>query len=176
MLALLLRRLLLVPPMLVGICLMVFLVTYVVPNFATLYASMQAKLPTATEILIAVGTTAKNYILALFQEAGLEPQVGYRSRSLEMVRGLIGHGLGYGLLATKPANNVTYDGRALVARPLAGAVKNSRLVLATLRGRPMSAIAQEFAEHCRALFGLSQTHRQETVRPSRGYAPGDAQS
>jgi type IV pilus assembly protein PilC len=45
------------------ICLMVFLVTFVVPKFAELYSSMSAKLPAATEILIAVGTTARNYIL-----------------------------------------------------------------------------------------------------------------
>ena len=45
------------------ICLMVFLVTYVVPNFAELYHSMNAKLPAATEILIAVGTTARNYVV-----------------------------------------------------------------------------------------------------------------
>lgn len=45
--------------------LIVFLVTYVVPSFAQLYESMQAKLPAATLILIAVGTTARNYILAL---------------------------------------------------------------------------------------------------------------
>src|SRR5581483_5234384 len=41
------------------ICLMVFLVTYVVPNFASLYHSMDAKLPTATVLLIAIGTTAR---------------------------------------------------------------------------------------------------------------------
>ena len=46
--------------------LIVFLVTYVVPNFATLYNSMQAKLPTATLILIAVGTTARSYVLGAF--------------------------------------------------------------------------------------------------------------
>ncbi len=46
--------------------LIVFLVTYVVPNFATLYASMQATLPAPTQILIAVGTTARSYILAAF--------------------------------------------------------------------------------------------------------------
>src|SRR5579884_2799650 len=45
------------------LCLIVFLITYVVPNFAELYKSMQAKLPTATVILIAVGTTARSYIL-----------------------------------------------------------------------------------------------------------------
>lgn len=43
--------------------LMVFLVTFVVPRFAELYHSMSAQLPAATEILIAVGTTARNYIL-----------------------------------------------------------------------------------------------------------------
>src|ERR1051325_4699766 len=45
------------------VCLIVFLVTYVVPNFAALYASMQAQLPAMTQLLIAVGTTARNYIL-----------------------------------------------------------------------------------------------------------------
>jgi type IV pilus assembly protein PilC len=45
------------------ILLMVFLVTYVVPTFATLYNSMNAKLPTMTTVLIAVGTTARTYIL-----------------------------------------------------------------------------------------------------------------
>jgi type IV pilus assembly protein PilC len=45
------------------VCLMVFLVTFVVPKFAELYQSMSAQLPAATQILIAVGTTARNYIL-----------------------------------------------------------------------------------------------------------------
>lgn len=45
------------------ICLIAFLVTYVVPNFAALYNSMEAKLPAATTILIAVGTTARGYVL-----------------------------------------------------------------------------------------------------------------
>src|SRR5580704_488874 len=48
------------------LCLLVFLVTYVVPNFASLYTSMQAQLPKVTVILIAIGTTARNYILIIF--------------------------------------------------------------------------------------------------------------
>jgi type IV pilus assembly protein PilC len=47
------------------ILLMVFLVTYVVPNFAQLYSSMQAQLPAITSALIAVGTTAQGYLVAL---------------------------------------------------------------------------------------------------------------
>jgi len=45
------------------VLLMVFLVTYVVPNFAQLYTSMQAQLPGITVALIAIGTTARSYIV-----------------------------------------------------------------------------------------------------------------
>jgi flavin reductase (DIM6/NTAB) family NADH-FMN oxidoreductase RutF len=95
---------------------------------------------------------SREYFLALFRSHGLEPTIGFRSKSLEMVRGFVGHGLGYSILATKPANNMTYDGRALVARPLSVAVSNSRLVLATLAGRHLSPMALEFAAHCRTFF------------------------
>jgi type IV pilus assembly protein PilC len=46
--------------------LIVFLVTYVVPNFAQLYSSMGATLPLPTQILIAVGTTARTYVILGF--------------------------------------------------------------------------------------------------------------
>jgi hypothetical protein len=80
-------------------------------------------------------------------------------------------------MATKPANNMTYDGRALVARPLSNLVKNSRLVLVTPGGRSMSAMAMEFAEHCRVLFGVGQSDSEgQGKAPLRQYAPGDSQS
>jgi type IV pilus assembly protein PilC len=44
--------------------LIVFLITFVVPNFAELYQSMQAQLPRITQILIAVGTAARTHVLA----------------------------------------------------------------------------------------------------------------
>ncbi|HEX4276868.1 MAG TPA: type II secretion system F family protein [Bryobacteraceae bacterium] len=46
------------------ILLMVFLVTYVVPSFASLYSSMSAQLPTITLYLIAIGTSARAYVVA----------------------------------------------------------------------------------------------------------------
>jgi flavin reductase (DIM6/NTAB) family NADH-FMN oxidoreductase RutF/DNA-binding transcriptional LysR family regulator len=101
---------------------------------------------------------SRDYFLSLFRECGMEPCVAYRTSSLEMVRGLVGHGLGYGLLATKPANNMSYDGRALVTRPLAAPVKSSPLVLATLAGRAPNPLVREFAGHSRAFFGASNAH------------------
>jgi flavin reductase (DIM6/NTAB) family NADH-FMN oxidoreductase RutF len=103
---------------------------------------------------------SRDYFLSLFRDQGLEPNVGFRTKSLEMVRGIVGHGLGYSILATKPANNMTYDGRALVARPLSDPVKNSHLVLATLASRTLSPMAQEFIAHCRAFFGSTDPRSQ----------------
>jgi type IV pilus assembly protein PilC len=59
---------LLYPAVLVALssALITFLVTYVVPNFADLYKSMNAQLPAPTQILIAVGTTARNYVVLGF--------------------------------------------------------------------------------------------------------------
>jgi flavin reductase (DIM6/NTAB) family NADH-FMN oxidoreductase RutF len=102
----------------------------------------------------------REYFLSLFRSRGLEPTIGFRTKSLEMVRGFVGHGLGYGILAAKPANNMTYDGRALVTRPLSVAVSNSRLVLATLASREMSPMALEFAAHCRSFFGSMEPRVQ----------------
>lgn len=48
------------------VCLIVFLVTYVVPSFAVLYTGIAAELPAPTRILIAIGTTARNYVLLGF--------------------------------------------------------------------------------------------------------------
>jgi type IV pilus assembly protein PilC len=45
------------------LALMVFLVTYVVPNFAALYSSMSAELPALTQFLITFATAARTYVL-----------------------------------------------------------------------------------------------------------------
>jgi type IV pilus assembly protein PilC len=48
------------------ILLVIFLITYVVPKFAELYNTLNAELPTATKILVAISTTASSYILVAF--------------------------------------------------------------------------------------------------------------
>ncbi len=101
---------------------------------------------------------SRDYFLSLYCARELDPFIGYRTASFEMVRGLVAHGLGYSLLATKPANSISYDGRALVTRPLSYPVAGSRLVLAHLARRPMEAGAQAFAQHCRAFFGATHAH------------------
>jgi type IV pilus assembly protein PilC len=84
------------------ICLIVFLVTYVVPNFAVLYATMDAQLPAPTRILIAIGTTARTYVL-----------IGFA--------GLVGAIFGFRYWARTPSGGERID-RFLLKIPVAGEV------------------------------------------------------
>jgi type IV pilus assembly protein PilC len=87
---------------LLAACLIVFLVTFVVPNFAELYKSMAAQLPMPTQILIAVGTTARDYVL-----------VGFAILVLAI--------LGFRYWSRTPRGSETVD-RMLMRTPIAGEV------------------------------------------------------
>ncbi|WP_378212476.1 LysR substrate-binding domain-containing protein [Aquicoccus sp. G2-2] len=97
---------------------------------------------------------SSDYFLSILSDAGVQPQVAYRSDSYEMVRGLVGQGLGFALMATRPAGTMSYDGSLLVTRPLTGAARPSRVMLATRRGARLSDQAERFVWFCRDFFDL----------------------
>ncbi len=94
-----------------------------------------------------------DYFLTLLREQGVEPQIAYHSGSIETVRGMVGQGLGFTLLASRPAGDLTYDGKRVVRRPLAWAARPSRLMLVRREGVPLSPAAERFAWLCRDTFG-----------------------
>ncbi len=89
---------------------------------------------------------SREYFLSLFRDAGLEPTVAHSSPSIEMVRGMVGCGLGYALLVTRPDGDRTYDGHALAIRPLKDVVQTSRLVLARLASLRPTRLMTRFEE------------------------------
>ncbi|MBD9628148.1 flavin reductase [Ensifer sp. ENS06] len=93
-----------------------------------------------------------DYFVGVMRAAGVEPLIAYRSMSFEMVRGLVGHGLGYALLVTKPAADMTYDGMKLVARPLVGQQAPSSIVIAHRKEEVLSGPARRFIECCVEVF------------------------
>lgn len=95
---------------------------------------------------------SRDYFLGVMQRAGIEPNIAYRSTSIEMVRGFVGRGLGYSMLATRPASSTTYDGRALVTRPFAADAEPSRMVLAVRRGADLPPPAHDFRAVCLDAF------------------------
>ncbi len=95
---------------------------------------------------------SKQYFLGLFHSMGLEPNVWIRSGSFEMVRGLVGQGLGYSVLATRPGGDATYDGHSLACVELADPVVASPLVLVHRTDTPLKGLAGTFARLCSRHF------------------------
>lgn len=96
-----------------------------------------------------------DYFLNVMKEAGVAPNITYRFKSFEMVRGFVGRGLGYSLLATKPASSMTYDGRAITTRPLGADLEVTRIVLAVRRGNTLPPTAAAFRELCLETAGMA---------------------
>ncbi|WP_082512545.1 flavin reductase [Afipia sp. Root123D2] len=92
------------------------------------------------------------FFLSLFRERGLEPTVRYRTSSMEMVRGMVGHGLGYSILVTQPATDRTYDGQPIKVVRLTDDIPPRHLVLAWRRDRPKNRIVENLLASCRAVF------------------------
>ncbi|WP_145991913.1 LysR substrate-binding domain-containing protein [Neptunicoccus cionae] len=93
-----------------------------------------------------------DYALSIFAARHLTPQVKYHCPSYEMVRAMVGEGLGYSILASKPASNLSYDGHSLVTRPLPSDTRQCPTVLAYRRGAKLPPAAQPFMELCKDLF------------------------
>ncbi|WGI21158.1 LysR substrate-binding domain-containing protein [Amylibacter sp. IMCC11727] len=93
-----------------------------------------------------------DYFLQLFAAQNLTPQVKYRCPSYEMVRGLVGQGLGFSILGTKPATNLSYNGKALITRPLPADTQTLHTVIATKKGGALPKSARPFISVCRTLF------------------------
>ncbi|MGI9350962.1 MAG: LysR family transcriptional regulator [Rhizobiaceae bacterium] len=91
---------------------------------------------------------SREFFTGLFRSTGFEPKISYRSSSIELVRGLVGRGLGYSLLVTRPPGDITYDGQLLEIRPIEEDVEFGRINLCRLSsvraGRTMLAF-EEFA-------------------------------
>lgn len=107
----------------------------------------------ATEPLILLDAPPSGeFFLSLFHDRGIRPNVRYRTGSMEMLRGMVGHGLGYSILVTRPATDRTYDGEALKVVRIEDDIPRSYLVFAYRQGVAMSPPAQNFLAACRELF------------------------
>ena len=65
---------------------------------------------------------------------------------------MVGNGVGYSLLVTRPAGDRSYDGRPLACRPLTDRVEPGRVVLARLAQSRPTRLVEAFAAHCRTYF------------------------
>lgn len=106
--------------------------------------SLSLKELAAAPMILLDASPGGDATLGLFKDVGLTPNIRYRSTLFEMARGLVGHGLGYTILLTKPAFNMTYDGRALTTRPISEPIPTRHMAMAWRKDRPPTGIAKAF--------------------------------
>jgi len=78
-----------------------------------------------------------------------------RVSSFEMQRGLVANGWGLGLSCVRPRTDASYDGKALVCRPLSGKEPPQRVVIAHLGDKTLSAAARSFKALARQALGAT---------------------
>ena len=76
---------------------------------------------------------SRDYFTGILQSFGIDSEPTYTSPSLELVRGMVGQGLGYSLLVTRPSGDLSYDGKELTICTIQERVEPAKIVLASLR-------------------------------------------
>lgn len=89
---------------------------------------------------------SKDYFIGLFTEIGLEPNIAFRSPSIEMVRGMVAQGFGYSILVTKAHSPYSYDGNLLLDRPISEDIKKSTLCMAWMEKTHLPRPASVFID------------------------------
>lgn len=102
------------------------------------------------------------YYSRILEEAGASPRIASSATTLEMVRSLVGAGVGCSLLHMRPATDITYAGDRVVEVPLSPAPPPLKIVLGHLPDNPRRLV-KAFVDQVRALF-LEERSRRFLVR------------
>lgn len=95
---------------------------------------------------------SRTYFTRVLASAGVTPRPAFSSPSLEVVRGLVGQGLGYSVLVTRPFGDRSYAGEELAVRPIAEDVERGVIALASLGQMRKTRLVSAFEDHCMAYF------------------------
>ena len=91
------------------------------------------------------------YYRAVLEDGGVTPQVAATADTTEMVRSLVGAGIGCSVLNMRPLTNTSYAGEPLTAIPIRPRARPLRLVLGHLQENPRRLV-RAFVEQCRTFF------------------------
>lgn len=100
---------------------------------------------------------SRTYFTRILENAGVVPKIAFASPSLEVVRGLVGQGLGYSILVTRPFGDRSYAGEELAVRPIADKVERGIIALAALKQMRKTRLVAAFEAHCVEYFSTAQT-------------------
>ena len=110
--------------------------------------------------MLSVALLAVNIALSAFVARRSMPHARDRQRAtgelsalmLEMLRGMVAHGLGVSMLFTRPSHDLTHDGKPVLCLPIRDRIAPQRLVAAYAETGPMTATARAALAVIRAHF------------------------
>jgi DNA-binding transcriptional LysR family regulator len=94
----------------------------------------------------------RDYFMSLFHRLHISPNVRFSSTNFEMVRTLVGNGLGYSILNLMPNSPSTYDGTRVQYVPISEDVRNLEVGCLSIGRVAQRRVAKAFIEHTRAYF------------------------
>ena len=108
---------------------------------------------------------SKDYFAEIFRIAGTAQNISFRSRSYELIRGLVAQGYGFSIQNAIPATRWTYDGSTVATLPILDQVPPVKISLMRLRRHNVRPAVRAFADFLHGEFGASGMFRPGSIKP-----------
>ena len=87
---------------------------------------------------------SRDYFFGLFRSVGAEPRVTLRSRSQELIRGLVANGQGFSIQNAISPTNLAYDGKRVAVLALTEPLQPTRILCLRLKHYPVRPAVAAF--------------------------------
>ena len=98
----------------------------------------------------------KEYFLRLFSNLGITPRIVTKTVSTATLRSYVAAGIGYGVTATRPRNQIAENGLPLTYLPLADVTEDVAFGIARLTDLNPSRVVSAFIDHCFEVMGAGE--------------------
>ncbi len=109
---------------------------------------------------------SRDYFSSLFTASGIEPRISFRTRSFELIRGLIGHGQGYSIHNAVPRTTIGYDGSRVAVVPITEKLPPTHVMALRLKRHALRPAVQTFADYAREAFAVGGQFAPGSIAPS----------
>jgi len=95
---------------------------------------------------------SRDYFFRLFSTCGLEPSIAFRTRSSELIRGLVGNDQGYTIHNVIPRTTIGYDGSRIAVLSIVEELPPATVTFMRLRRQELRPAVQAFANYMKEAF------------------------
>jgi DNA-binding transcriptional LysR family regulator len=110
---------------------------------------------------------SRDYFASLFTASGIEPRISFRTRSFELIRGLIGNGQGYSIHNAVPRTTIGYDGSRVAVVPITEKLPATHVMALRLKRHALRPAVQTFADYARDAFAVGGQFAPGSIAPAR---------